>query len=88
MLFCFEDRPSCKEYSPSKGFSPWEVLSLVQKIKMAKTCEKPFYILKIGYRAMAIAHTKSMVHAKCSVRVQILKCEKHAKKPLHKEIKK
>ena len=42
---------------------------------------------KIGYRAMAIAHAKAMVHAKCSVWVQILKWEKHTKKPLHKEEK-
>ena len=33
----FENRPSCKGYSPCK------MLSLGQKLEMPKTCEKPFY---------------------------------------------
>ena len=33
----FENRPFCKGYSPCK------MVSLGQKLKMPKTCEKPFY---------------------------------------------
>ena len=32
-----ENRPSCK------GYSPWKMVSLGQKLKMPKTCEKPLY---------------------------------------------
>ena len=34
---------SGKGYSPCKGYSPWKMVSLGQKVKMPKTCEKPFY---------------------------------------------
>ena len=33
----FENRPS------SKGYSPWKILTLGQKIKFQKTCQNPFY---------------------------------------------
>ena len=33
----FENRPSCKGYSPCK------ILTLSQKLKFQKTCQKPFY---------------------------------------------
>ena len=39
----FENRPSCKGYSPCKGYSLCKMVSLGQKLKMLKTCEKPFY---------------------------------------------
>ena len=39
----FEIPPSCKGYSPCKGYSLWKMVSLGQKLKMPKTCEKPFY---------------------------------------------
>ena len=39
----FENRPSCKGYSPCKGYSLCKMVSLGQKLKMPKTCEKPFY---------------------------------------------
>ena len=35
-------RPSCKAYSPCKSYSLWKMVSLGQKLKMSKTCEKPF----------------------------------------------
>ena len=38
-----ENRPSCKGYNPCKGYSPCKMVSLGQKLKMAKTCEKPSY---------------------------------------------
>ena len=41
--FYFENRPSCKGYSPCKGYSLCKMVSLGQKLKMRKTCEKPFY---------------------------------------------
>ena len=33
----FENRPSCKGYSPCK------ILTLDQKLKLQKTCQNPFY---------------------------------------------
>ena len=40
----FENRPSCKGYSLcSKGYSLCKLLTLGQKRKMPKTCQKPFY---------------------------------------------
>ena len=39
----FENQPSCKGYSPCKGYRFCQMVSLGQKIKMPKTCEKPFY---------------------------------------------
>ena len=39
----FENRPSRKGYSPCKGYSLCKMISLGQKLKMPKTCEKPFY---------------------------------------------
>ena len=33
----------CKGYSPCKGYSLFKMVSLGQKLKMQKTCEKPFY---------------------------------------------
>ena len=39
----FENRPSCKAYSPCKAYSLCKMVSLGQKLKMPKTCEKPFY---------------------------------------------
>ena len=38
-----ENRPSCKGYSPWKGYSLCIMVSLGQKLKIPKTCEKPFY---------------------------------------------
>ena len=39
----FKNRPSCKGHSPCKGYSLCKMVSLGQKLKMPKTCEKPFY---------------------------------------------
>ena len=39
----FENWPSCKDYSPRKGYSLREMRSLGQKLKIPKTCEKLFY---------------------------------------------
>ena len=39
----FENRPSCKGYSLCIGYSLCKMVSLGQKVKMPKTCEKPFY---------------------------------------------
>ena len=39
----FENRLSCKGYSPCKAYSLCKMVSLGQKLKMPKTCEKPFY---------------------------------------------
>ena len=39
----FENRPSCKGYSPCIGYSLCKMISLSRKLKMPKTCEKPFY---------------------------------------------
>ena len=39
----FENRPSCKGYSPCKAYSLYKMLSLGQKLKMPKTCKKTFY---------------------------------------------
>ena len=39
----FENRPSCKGYSPCKDYSLCKMVSLGQKLKMPKTCEKRFY---------------------------------------------
>ena len=38
----FENRPSCKGYSPWKGYSLCKMVSMGQKLKMPKTCEKQF----------------------------------------------
>ena len=38
----FENRPSCKGYSPCKGYSLCTMVILGQKLKMRKTCERPF----------------------------------------------
>ena len=38
-----ENRPSTKGYSPCKGYSLCKMVSLGQKLKMPKTCKKPFY---------------------------------------------
>ena len=39
----FENRPSCKGYSPCKGYNLCKMVTLGQKFKIPKTCEKPFY---------------------------------------------
>ena len=39
----FENWPSGKSYSPRKGYSLFKMVSLGQKLKMPKTCEKRFY---------------------------------------------
>ena len=39
----FKNRPSCKGYSPCKGYSLCKMVTLGQKLKMRKTCEKRFY---------------------------------------------
>ena len=39
----FENRPFCKGYNPFKGYSLSKMVSLGQKLKMPKTCEKRFY---------------------------------------------
>ena len=39
----FENRPSCKRYSPCKSYRLCIMGSLGQTLKMPKTCEKPFY---------------------------------------------
>ena len=39
----FENRPLCKGYSPCKVYSLCKMDSLRQKLKMPKTCDKPFY---------------------------------------------
>ena len=39
----FENRPLCKGYSPCKSYSLCKMVSLGQKLKMSKTCEKPFW---------------------------------------------
>ena len=38
-----ENRPSCKGYSPCKGYSLCKIVSLGQKLKYIKTCEKHIY---------------------------------------------
>ena len=38
-----ENRPFGKGYSPSKGYSLCKMVSLGQKLKISKTCEKSFY---------------------------------------------
>ena len=37
----FENRPSCKAYSPCKGLC--KMVNLGKKLKIPKTCKKPFY---------------------------------------------
>ena len=39
----FENRPSWKFYSPCKGYSPYKMVNLGQRLKMPETSEKPFY---------------------------------------------
>ena len=39
----FENRPSTKGYSPCQGYSLGKMVSLGQKLKIPKTCEKPFH---------------------------------------------
>ena len=39
----FENRPSCKGYNPCRGYSLCKMVSLGQKLKCAKTCEKHMY---------------------------------------------
>ena len=39
----FENQPSCKGYSPWEGYSLCKIVSLGQKLKMPKTCVKPFW---------------------------------------------
>ena len=46
---------SGKGYSPCKGYSSCKIVSLGPKLKMPKTCEKPFYR---NIRVVAIAHAK------------------------------
>ena len=38
----FENRPSCKGYSPWKAYSLCKMVSLGQKLNMPKTCENSF----------------------------------------------
>ena len=40
----FKNRLSCEGYSPCKGYSLCKMVTLGEKLEMAKTCEKPFYI--------------------------------------------
>ena len=42
-LGSIENHPFGKGYSPCKGCSLCEMVSLDEKLKMPKTCEKPFY---------------------------------------------
>ena len=39
----FENRPSCKGYSPCKGYTLCKMVSLGQKLKCSKTCQKHMY---------------------------------------------
>ena len=39
----FENRPSCKGYSPCKGSSLFKIVFFGQKLQMLKTCKKPLY---------------------------------------------
>ena len=39
----FENRPSCKGYSPCTSYSLYKMVNLGHKLKIPKTCEKPFY---------------------------------------------
>jgi len=39
----FETRPSWKGYRPCKRYSLCKMVSLNKKLRMQKTCEKPFY---------------------------------------------
>ena len=56
----FENRPSCKGYRLCK------MVSLAQKLKWPKTCEKRFCKLKIGHLAKAIDFAKWWVWLKNS----------------------
>ena len=39
----FENQPFCKGYSAGNGYSLCKIVSLGQKLKIPKTCEKTFY---------------------------------------------
>ena len=39
----FQNRPFCKGFSACKGYSVCKMVSLGQKLKMPKTCQKPLY---------------------------------------------
>ena len=39
----FENRPACKGYSPYNGYNLFRMVSLGEKLRMPKPCEKPFY---------------------------------------------
>ena len=39
----FQNRPTCKGYSPCKAYSLCKMVSLGQKLKIPKTCEKAFH---------------------------------------------
>ena len=57
----FENWPSCKGYSPCKVYSPCKMVSLVQKFKMGKTIEKPFYkIIRVVLCKKALEKTPEL----------------------------
>ena len=39
----FENRPTCKGYRPRKGYRLCKMISLVQKLKLPKTCQNRYY---------------------------------------------
>ena len=86
----FENRPSCKGYSPRK------ILTLGQKLKFRKTCQNPFYKsftvvlckknapknIKYSRNETILKighHAKALAHAKSSLWVKNWNSEKHVK---------
>ena len=83
----FENRPFCKGSGPCIGYSLCKMVSLGQKLKMPKRCEKPFYkknclkktqnsreitqFGKIGHLARAIYQSNAIVFENLSVLLKI-----------------
>ena len=69
----FENRPSCKGYSPCK------ILTLAQKLKFQKTCQNPFY------KSFTVVRWKKTApkNTKYSRNESILKIGHHAKAIAH-----
>ena len=63
----FENRPSCKGYSPCEGFSLCKMVRLGENFKMRKTCQKPFgKNLRVVLCKKPLKNWKHQIFEKCA----------------------
>ena len=85
----FEDRPSCK------GYSPYKILTLGQKLKFQKPCQNPFYksvtvlckkplVKRPNTREMKAFWKLAIIQSKILTSCEKLKFQKTCQNPFYK----